>query len=166
MTDTLENNDLISSRIHTVVISHGFDESYVAGVFTDENLAQSYCAELAQRLEGEDTAHSNYPFSRISVRLVSHPVYDTVPKSYILHIVTMVRNPSDLQEWVPLMARREIHTMTSLLDCAQTNAALAQLIANPAMAFRDESISNDEMQEFLTFDPDNIVLSVGNTEDN
>jgi CRISPR/Cas system CSM-associated protein Csm5 (group 7 of RAMP superfamily) len=159
MTNALENTELVSSRIWTIMVESGQDDFYVAGIFTDENLALSALADLSQRLEEENNIHSDYVSNRISARLVSHPVHDSTPQYHMLYTVTMLRNPSNLEEWITFHVRRELHTTTSLLEYAQNNKVVAQLVNNPTRAFRDDAISDGEMQEFVTFDPDNITFA-------
>lgn len=139
------------------MVESGHDGFYSAGVFTDENLALSALADLSERLEEENNIHSDYAFNRISARLVSHPVYATAPQYHMLYTVTMLGNAS--KEWVTFQVRRELHTMTSLLEFAQSNKTVAQLLNNPTRAFRDEAMSDNEAQEFVTFDPDNLTFA-------
>lgn len=161
MTNALENTELVSSHIWTIMVSSGQDDSYVAGVFTDENLAISTLADLSQRLDEERDIHSSdYSVNRVSARLVSHPVFTAAPQYHMLYTVTMLRSPNANTAWMTFHVRRELHTTTSLFEYAETNAAVAQLVNNPTLPFRDDSISDDEMQEFVTFDPDNVTFAL------
>lgn len=157
MINALENTEQVSSRIWTIMVESGQDDFYSVGMFTDENLALSALADLSERLEEENSIHSDYASNRISARLVSHPVYVSAPQYHMLYTVTMLRNAS--KEWVTFQVRRELHTTTSLLEYAQTNKTVAQLVNNPTQAFRDEAMSDDELQEFVTFDPDNLTFA-------
>lgn len=142
------------------MVESGQDDSYIAGVFTDENLALSTLADLSRRLEEECDIHSyDYSTNRISARLVSHPVYTAAPQYHMLYTVTMLRNPNDHEKWITFHVRRELHTTTSLFEYAKMNSAVSFLLENPTVAFRDDSISDDEMQEFVTFDPDNVTFA-------
>lgn len=157
MTNALENTELVSSRIWTIMVESGQDDFYNAGTFTDENLALTALADLSQRLEEENNIHSDYASNRISARLVSQPVYASAPQYHMLYTVTMLRNAS--KEWVTFQVRRELHTTTSLMEYAQTRQVVAQLVSNPTRAFRDDAFSDSEVQEFVTFDPDNITFA-------
>lgn len=159
MTNALDNTELISSRIWTIMVESGQDDFYIAGVFTDETLARTTLADLSQRLEDEHDIHSDYHSNRITARLVSHPVYASAPQYQMLYTVTMLKDPSSQKGWMTLNVRKELHTTTSLFEYAQQNAAVASLLNNPNRAFKDEAFSDDEMQEFVTFDPDNLTFA-------
>lgn len=141
------------------MVESGQDDFYSAGTFTDENLALAALADLSHRLEEENEIHSDYASNRISARLISQPVYASAPHYHMLYTVTMLRNAS--KDWVTFRLRKELHTTTSLLEYAGNNAAVAQLVNNPTSAFRDNFVSDHEMQEFVTFDPDNLTFASG-----
>jgi hypothetical protein len=159
MINALENTEQVSSRIWTIMVESGQDDFYSAGMFTDENLALSALADLSQRLEEENSIHSDYASNRISARLVSHPVYASAPQYHMLYTVTMLKSPRALDDWMTFRVRKELHTTTSLFEYARTNDAVARLVNDPTKAFRDEAMSDDEMQEFVTFDPDNLTFA-------
>lgn len=159
MTNPLENTELVTSRIWTIMVESGQDDFYIAGVFTDEALALATLADLKERLEAEHDIHSEYHSNRISARLVSHPVYAAAPQYHMLYTVVMLREARGQKDWMTLNVRKELHTTTSLFEYAQHNAAVASLLNNPTRAFKDEAFSGDDIQEFVTFDPDNLTFA-------